>query len=134
LDFTFGDEEEDDPNASMNRTNRYKVDQNIWLQWGPGPIKYPSVFRWHEHTVGIPTCPLFEWLILPSTGHLITRHFKNGTNLSSFQMVLYERNYLCTVSIRIPNRRRYSNSILCQSRPFDIRTIWKPDIRVRLLA
>jgi hypothetical protein len=29
LDFTFGDEEEDDPNASMNRTNRYKVDQNI---------------------------------------------------------------------------------------------------------
>jgi hypothetical protein len=31
--------------------------------------------------------------------------------------------HLCTVNIRIPNRRRYSDSILCRSRPFDIRTI-----------
>jgi hypothetical protein len=30
---------------------------------------------------------------------------------------------LTTVGVRIPNRGRYSDCILCQSRPFDIRTI-----------
>jgi hypothetical protein len=48
-----------------------------------------------------------------------------------FYLFLYSNmvGILKTVGHRIPNRGRYSDSILCQSRTFDSRTDRKPDIR-----
>ncbi len=40
--------------------------------------------------------------------------------------------YISTVPIRKPNRVRLSNSILCQSRPFDSQNIRNPDTKVRV--
>jgi hypothetical protein len=43
------------------------------------------LYSQHEKTGQI--CPVFEWTILPRTGHLKSGQFKNWTNLSGFQMV-----------------------------------------------
>jgi hypothetical protein len=66
---------------------------------------------------------------------MITREGKKNLMMMSLRpyfLLMWQKDN--TVTHRIPNRGRYLDSILCQSRPFEYRTIRKPDKNVRLLA